>query len=132
MADEQINERPSERRRRANAAGGRRHFHKVGVTPEEEGRLARLALEQRVTIPRLLVEATLAAEAGETVTERRNTVAKLFELHRLLASISNNVNQIAKATNATGELQADTVATLDAVRRTALRIDDAVDALSLS
>jgi hypothetical protein len=49
-----------------------------------------------------------------------------------LAAISNNVNQIAKATNATGELQPETTATLDAVRRTASRIDDAVDALSLS
>lgn len=102
------------------------------MTPEEEGRLAVLALEQRVTIPRLLVESTLAGEAGETVTERRNALVKLFELHRLLASISNNVNQIAKATNATGELQAETTATLDAVRRTAQRIDDAVDSLSLS
>lgn len=132
MAEEQANGRSAERRRRANAAGGRQHFHKVGVTPEEEGRLSRLALEQRVTIPRLLVESTLAVEAGETVTERRNTVAKLFELHRLLAAISNNVNQIAKATNATGELQAETTATLVAVRHTAQRIDDAVDALSLS
>lgn len=132
MADEQTDARPTERRRRANAAGGRQHFHKVGVTPEEEGRLVRLALEQRVTIPRLLVESTLAAEAVETITERRNTVAKLFELHRLLAAISNNVNQIAKATNATGERQPETMATLDAVRRTASRIDDVVDALSLS
>ena len=72
------------------------------VTPEEEGRLLRLALAQRVTIPRLLVETTLASETGETVTERRNAIGKLFELHRLLAAMSNNVNQIAKATNATG------------------------------
>jgi hypothetical protein len=104
----------------------------VKVTPEEEGVLLRLALAQRVTIPRLLVETALASEAGETVTERRNAIAKLFELHRLLAAISNNVNQIAKATNATGELHPEIKATLAAVRRTAERIDAAVDELSLS
>ena len=63
---------------------------------------------------------------------RKQAVAELFKLHRLLAAISNNVNQIAKATNATGQRQAETDATLAAVRRVAERIDAAVDELSLS
>ena len=132
MSDETAAAPQTERRRRANAPGGRRHKHEVKVTPEEEGRLLRLALAQRVTIPRLLVETTLASETGETVTERRNAIGKLFELHRLLAAVSNNVNQIAKATNAPGQRQAETDATLAAVRRVAERIDAAVDELSLS
>ena len=78
------------RRRRANATGGRLHFHKVGVTPEEGGELARMA------------------------------------------AISNNVNQMAKATNATGELPAELPATLAAVRRVAERLDEAIDRLSAS
>ena len=132
MSDESARGGLFGRRRRANVEGGRRHRHEVKVTPEEEGVLLLLAGEQRVTIPRLLVESALAADAGETATERRNTIVKLFELHRLLAAVSNNVNQIAKATNATGELQAETVETRRAVRRTAERIDAAVDELSLS
>lgn len=132
MSDESARGGLFGRRRRANVEGGRQHRHEVKVTPEEEGVLLRLAGEQRVTIPRLLVESALAADAGETATERRNTIVRLFELHRLLAAVSNNVNQIAKATNATGELQAETVETLRAVRRTAERIDAAVDELSLS
>jgi len=113
-------------------AGGRLHQHKVKVTPEEEGVLLRLAEAQRVTVPRLLVESTLAAASGETPTERRDAIAELFRLHRLLAAISNNVNQIAKATNATGEVHDELVATLRAVRRTAERIDGAIDGLALS
>ena len=101
------------------------------MSPEEEGMLLRLAAEQGVTVPRLLVESALAAEAGETPSERRNAMAELFALHRLLASISNNVNQMAKATNATGEVQTELGATLSAVRRTAERIDQAIDGLSL-
>ena len=130
MSDETAAEPQTERRRRANAPGGRKHKHEVKVTPEEEGRLLRLALAQRVTIPRLLVETTLASETGETVTERRNAIGKLFELHRLLAAVSNNVNQIAKATKATGEWQPETAATLAAVRRTVVRIEDTIDGLS--
>ena len=84
-----------------------------------------------VTIPRLLVESALASATSETPTERRNAMAELFALHRLLAAVSNNVNQMARATNATGEVQAEMSATLDAVRRTAVRIDDAIDGLSL-
>src|SRR4051794_9659558 len=72
------------RRRRANVAGGRRHRHEVKVTPEEEARLLLLAEAQGVTVPRLLVESALSA-AGETPAERRNAIAELFGLHRLLA-----------------------------------------------
>ena len=119
------------RRRRANADGGRHHFHKVRVTPEEEGRLAQLAAAQRVTIPRLLIESTFAQDAGTTVTERRDAQAELFRVHRLLAAISNNVNQIAKATNATGEVQSETVETMRAARRIAGQVSDAIDRLGL-
>ncbi|WP_102510738.1 plasmid mobilization relaxosome protein MobC [Sanguibacter massiliensis] len=119
------------RRRRANVAGGRQHQHKVKVTPEEEALLLRLAEAQRVTVPRLLVEAALASAPGETPTERRDAIAELFRLHRLLAAISNNVNQIARATNVTGEVHEELVATLRAVRRAAERIDAAIDGLSL-
>ena len=85
-----------------------------------------------MTIPRLLVESALAAATSETPTERRDAIAELFRLHRLLAAISNNVNQMAKATNATGEVQAEMVETLRAVRRTAQRIDAAIDGLALT
>lgn len=120
------------RRRRANVAGGRRFEHKVKVTSEEEDLLLGLAQAQRVTVPRLLVESALAAGSSQTPTERRDAIAELFRVHRLLAAISNNVNQMAKATNATGEVQDELVVTLRAVRRTAERIDAAIDGLALS
>jgi len=41
---------------------------------------------------------------------------------RLLAALSNNVNQMAKATNATGEVGRELSATVGAVRECALRI----------
>lgn len=118
------------RRRRANVPGGRRHSHEVKVTPEEEALLVQRAEEQRVTVPRLLVESALAPQ-GETPTQRRELIAALFGVSRLLGTIANNVNQIAKATNSTGEWQAETSATLDAVRRTTTRIEETIDGLAI-
>lgn len=123
--------RQGRRRRRANVPGGRRHSHEVKVTPEEEALLLQRAEAQRVTVARLLVESALAPQ-GETPTQRRELLAEMFAVNRLLGNLANNVNQIAKATNATGEWQAETAATLAAVRRTSARIDDAIDRLALS
>ncbi|GAB2471229.1 plasmid mobilization relaxosome protein MobC [Xylanimonas ulmi] len=102
------------------------------VSDAEEGYLRRLALAHRVSVQRLLVESTMVAGAGESLADRRAVIANLFGLYRLAANIANNVNQIAKATNATGEVQAELAATLDAVRRVAVRIDAQIDELSLS
>ena len=119
------------RRRRANVKGGRQYEHKVRVSPEEEGRLVALAEAQRATVPRLLIESALAPRGSETPASRRAAMEELFALHRLLAAVSNNVNQIAKATNATGEVQGEMVVTLARVRQVAERIDGAIDDLSL-
>jgi hypothetical protein len=42
----------------------------------------------------------------ETPAERRAWLAELFELRRLLATVANNVNQLAKVANTSGELPA--------------------------
>ena len=117
------------RRRRANVVGGRHHSHRVLVTPEEEAVLTQLALAQGVTVPRLLVEAATSPR-GESLTERRAVIAELFAVRRLLAAVSNNVNQLAKHANSGDYFPADATATLAAVRRLARRVDAAVDAVA--
>jgi hypothetical protein len=117
------------RRRQANAEGGRPHRHEVLATEEQEARLRQLADEQRVTVPRLLVEAALAQQ-GETPTQRRDTMTELFRLQRLLAGVANNINQLARAANSTGELPEQLGVTMAALRRTSERIDDAIDRLA--
>lgn len=119
------------RQRRANAAGGRHHRHVVKVTPAEEALLLQLAVAQGVTVPRLLVEAALSASAGQTPTERRNAIAELFRIYRLLGTIANNVNQMARATNATGQVHPELTETMRAVRRVADRVEGAIDGLAL-
>lgn len=105
----------------------------VRVTAEEEGQLLALALRYRVSVPKLLVDAALAGGAGAaaaSASAREELLVQLFGAHRLLAGVANNVNQIARATNATGEVQDATVVTLAKVREVADRIDAFVDQLA--
>ncbi len=118
------------RRRRANASTARKHSHKVKVTPEEEAFLLQLADRQNVTIPRLLVESAMNVEAGVTATERRQAIAELFAIRRLLAAMSNNVNQLAAHANATSELPKEAAATVKQVRESALHLTAAIDRLT--
>ena len=117
------------RRRRANVEGGRTGNHRVKTSPAEEALLAQLALAQGVTIPRLLVESALAGDR-ETAAARRDAIAELFKIRRLLAAVSNNVNQVARHANATEDFPEEASAVLAAVRRLVPRVDAAVDVLA--
>ena len=100
------------------------------MTPQEEARLLMLAQAQGVTVVRLLVESALAGDR-ETATERAGLVTELFAVHRSLAGVANNVNQIAKKLHATGELAAETGAVLSEARSVMGRIDGLIDGLAL-
>ena len=67
------------------------------LTEEERERLRARAAELGVSVPRLLVESALSGV--ETPAERRAWIAELFEMRRLLATVANNVNQLAKVAN---------------------------------
>lgn len=119
--------------RRRRVQGGRQHRHVVRVTPEEEAQLLALTLRYRVSVPKLLIDSTLAGGteiAAENASVRQALITELFGLHRLLANVANNVNQMTKALHSTGELPPQTGEVLAAARRTAERIDDVIDGLS--
>jgi hypothetical protein len=110
------------RRRRENVDGGRMHRHVVKVSPEEEARLLALAGKHRVTVPRLLIEAALN-ENSESPSERREQFMQLSQLQRLIGSVANNINQIARHANATGEVPPDAAASITHARSVIIRID---------
>ncbi|MUK01604.1 plasmid mobilization relaxosome protein MobC [Vibrio cholerae] len=110
------------RRRRANVDGGRMHRHVVKVTPEEEAQLAMIAERHHVTVARLLVESALS-EAGETPSERRNQFVELSNLARLVGTVANNVNQVARHANSTGEIPADAAASVAHAKSVIYRVD---------
>ena len=82
-------------------------------------------------MPRLMVESALAGGggAGASVAERHAMYRELAGVRRLVAAIGNNVNQLARAANATGELEPETGAALDAVMRVILRMNGFLDGM---
>ena len=89
----------------------------------------RLAEEQQVSVPRLLIEAALASR-GETPTERRHAMVALFGLRRSLAGMATNVNQLAAHANATRRVPARRrELCCRSCARPLDRIDEAIDRL---
>lgn len=126
MAGESSNSNGSagERRRarQPRLPGGRRHKHTVRLSDAEQEQVAARAIVAGVSVPRLLVEAALAGDE-QTASERRAMVAEFLAVRRLLLAVSNNVNQLAKVANATGEAPPELAATLHAAARVMTRLD---------
>ncbi|WP_205704754.1 MobC family plasmid mobilization relaxosome protein [Kineococcus indalonis] len=93
------------------------------VTPEEELALLVKCNEQGgITVARLLVESALSTDRV-TASQRQESAVELFAIRRLLAGVSNNVNQLARQANAGGPFPLEASATLAAVRRVVQRLD---------
>ena len=94
--------RPKGRVRRGRGSAPRRVYQQVKLTEDERDQLRARAAELGMSVPRLLVESALSGV--ETPTDRRRMIADLFEVRRLLATIANNVNQLAHAANISGQV----------------------------
>lgn len=117
------------RRRRANSAGGARENRVViKHTDEEIATVRAMAAVQGISPPRLYVRALTTGDV-EAAARLQRIRDELSATRRLLAAVSNNVNQIATAANATGEVGENLEATLAAVRRVAARVDGVVRAV---
>lgn len=100
--------------------------HRVRVTAEQEERLVLLATERRITVARLLVESALSGGA-DVAAARAELAGELFRISRLLGKVGVNVNQIARATNATLETQPETFAAMESVQRVVERLERMLD-----
>lgn len=132
MADREAGEsRPVKRQRRVD--GGRPHRYVVKATDEEKQLLADKAAQFKVSVPKLLIDSALAGgadAAAQNESVRHALVTELFGLHRLLAGVANNVNQMTKVLHSTGDLPPQAGEVLVAARRVAERIDASLDGLS--
>lgn len=96
--------RISGRERRENVPShdgkdGRRVFrHEVTANPAEEEQLRARAAVRGVTIPRLLFESAMSSNIV-TASDRRDAIAEVFAVRRLMANVANNVNQLAHFAN---------------------------------
>lgn len=118
------------RQRQENVTGGRGVRREVRLTEFEDNALMLKASEQGVSVQRLLVESALTFEIGETATHRREAIAVILQAQRQLAAIGNNLNQIARATNAGEPIEAGITGSVNYLRGTLKRLDEAADVIA--
>jgi Bacterial mobilisation protein (MobC) len=121
-------------RRERSTTGRRPEVVKLRLTEDERAELAAHAGQRGITVQRYLLECVAAVQAGgslmETATDRREDMAALLGVRRLLANVANNVNQIARAANA-GALPShgESSAAFDAAKRASDRIYEVVNGM---
>lgn len=111
--------------------GGRKHVLKVRLTDEQRATVSRRASAAGVSMSRLMVEAALAGNA-RTATERRAIVIELLGARRLAAALGNNLNQLARIANATGQVPDQLPVALAAVERVLERLERVASELTPS
>ena len=94
--------RPKGRVRRGREAEPRRVYQQVKLTEEERDQLRRAGGGAGGV--GAAADGRVGALGVETPTERRRMVAELFETRRLLATVANNVNQLARSANISGQV----------------------------
>lgn len=114
----------AERKRRANVKGGRPHSFQVTASDHEAAALVAKAEQSRKTVPALLFDAAMADGATERVVLGVEVRDELTAIRNMMRALGNNVNQLAKHANATGEFPAEASAAIVAVQRTAVRINE--------
>jgi hypothetical protein len=119
------------RQRRANSDEPRERRYNVRVSPEEDAQLRARAVVARVTVPRLLVESAMNAHI-ETDTDRKEVIAEVFAVRRLMANVANNVNQLARFADTQSTFPAEAEAIVQEYRALVPRLSAALDRLDQS
>ena len=119
------------RKRRANVPQDQRRVKRYEVTasPQEQLYLESRAAVMGVTVPRLLFESAMNPQM-RTDTEWRQVAATLFEIRRLMGTVANNVNQLARYANENGVFPAEAEAVVAEYRAQVAHLDDAVRKLA--
>lgn len=120
----------AERMRQANVEGGRTVRREVRLSELEDNALLVAANAAGMTVQRFMVESALAQDHGETMTERRESLTRLMQLQGQLAAIGNNLNQLTKTANATGEVGRELTHSLAYLHRAVAAVTEAAETIS--
>nr|WP_165829869.1 plasmid mobilization relaxosome protein MobC [Amnibacterium flavum] len=101
----------------------------VKVNADEDAKLRARAVVAGVTVPRLMFESGMNANV-ETSTDRKQAIAELFAVSRLLGTVANNVNQLAKFANTEGQFPVEAASVVEEYRQLTARIDETIRRLA--
>jgi hypothetical protein len=123
-------------RGKREASRRRRHQLQVTLSGQERRQLGVLATERDVAMARLLVDSALGAQPplpASPLTRRQyeELLEVLYDVRRRLGIAGNNINQLARMANTTGDLPAEArlSAGLEDVRGAIRVLHDAIDRL---
>lgn len=96
---------------------GKTQYVRVSMSESERAQLMVLEQQTGLSPSALMVEAVFGSADPVAVQLRRNQLAELIQMRHQMATIANNVNQIARHANSTGEVLPETAETLREARR---------------
>ena len=96
---------------------GKTQYVRVSMSEAERAQLMVLEQQTGLSPSALMVEAVFGSADPVAVQLRRNQLAELIQMRHQMATIANNVNQIARHANSTGEVLPETAETLREARR---------------
>lgn len=115
------------KRRRKNLQGNR-VVMKLTITDVERAQLRRLEVETGRSAQEILISAALSSEQGSLV-DRRTLASSLLQMRYELSSVGNNLNQVARHANSTGELKSEIHALVADIKQQLLVINKALSEL---
>ena len=114
--------------RMRRSPGGRHRFLGVRLTELEELQIRHLAKKVGLSAQRFVIETALSGSAA-TAAQRRQAQRDAERARLILASISNNVNQLAKWANTNHVLPDTFTACIDDIRRATSAVTDTAQRL---
>ena len=126
MTDPDANQERLGRYRRRLVGERRTHRTVIKHTDAEWARVAALAAAQGISVPRLYERGVSTGDVA-AAAEVSRLVVEVHAIQRVLAGAARNLNQIARAANAGGDVsQSQVLAAADAMQRQVDRICDVV------
>jgi hypothetical protein len=126
-------ERRRKPRRQRRVAGGSRQRINVRITTETYARLVMGAAVAGLSLPRFLIESTLRESRDAwSLREQRWWAERIDTVETRLMRVGVNLNQMAAATNVTGELPDALAGALAYVEETLRRHREVLDAIDPS
>ncbi len=110
----------SSRRKRID---GKTVYVRVSMSELERAQLLQLESQTGLSPSAILVDAALGSGDPAVLTLRKQEVVTLLTIRRLIGTAANNVNQIARHANATGEVKNEALAAVQQARHLMRQIE---------
>ncbi|WP_299169010.1 plasmid mobilization relaxosome protein MobC [uncultured Arthrobacter sp.] len=116
----------SSRRKRIE---GKTQYVRVSMSEMERARLLKLEAQTGMSPSAILVDAALGTGDPASLQLRKQELATLLEIRYLVATAANNINQVARHQNTTGEMASNGRAVVQEAREVMAKIVDVIEEL---